>query len=57
MITFDVARLFFWVVAGTLLLSASMVVAGRRPVLSVVALISCFVLGSVLWLMVGADSQ
>lgn len=55
MITFDVARLFFWVVAGTLLLSASMVVAGRRPVLSVVALISCFVLGSVLWLMVGAE--
>lgn len=51
----DAARLFFWIVASTLLVSAGLVITGRRPVLSVVALISCFVLGSILWMMVGAE--
>lgn len=55
MMTFDISRAFFWLVAASLLVSGSVVVSSRRPVLSVVALISCFVMGSILWLMVGAE--
>ncbi len=51
----DVGRIFFWFVASALLVCATLVVTGRRPVLSVVSLISCFVLGAILWLMVGAE--
>ena len=55
MLTWDLVRVLFWILAIGVLGSATTVVTTRQPVLGVLSLIACFVLSSVLWLMLGAE--
>lgn len=51
----SLTRLLFWIVASGILISATSVVTTKKPVIGVLSLIACFVLGSILWLFLGAE--